>query len=105
MGYSSRTGRQTKIRFCQTRREDVSLNVINADDRDVERVSKCLRKRDSHEEAPNKSWPIRDCDSIDLPVFDLSGLERLSDDRHDQLHMRPGGILRHHTSKLRVDRL
>ena len=81
-------------------REDMSLKVVDLDERDRERLGETLGKRDTHHKRAEKPRPTGEGHSINLLFSDSRVANGGIHHRHDILLMGARGQLRHHAAVL-----
>ena len=85
--------------------KDMSLQVIDFDDRLARGDSQSLGERGPHQQRAQQAGAARKGDGIDLVHRHFGPAERLRNDRQDILLVRPGSQFGNHTSILAVDLL
>ena len=93
-GHDQCQKRRFQLRLCEIRRRDVSVNMIDRDQRDAVGERQRFGKIDSHQQGADQSRMRRDRNGTDVGQPDTRRAERLLRDAADSLNMRAAGYLR-----------
>ena len=86
----------------EIKRGNVSVEVVDWDQRQLARPRECLRSRNADEERTHESRPLCDGDGLDLRERDAAAVERLAHHRPDELEVAARRDLRHDAAVARV---
>lgn len=86
------------------RRKQMAFGVVNADERNVLRVSKGFGSLNANEKRPNEPWPFGDGHAINLVAIDARFLKRPLKHFNDIDDMRTAREFRHDTAVFGVKR-
>ena len=91
-----------EVERLEIQRRDVTVQVVDRDQRQPPRPRERLRGRDADEQRADQPGPGGDGDRLDLAEPYTGLVERLANDRHDQLEVPARRHLRHDPAEARV---
>jgi len=86
----------------QVERGDVAVEMVDGDERQAAPPGDSLRRGEPYEQRTDQARSLRDRDALDVRERDAGAIERLADDRRDELEVAPRGDLRDDPAEGRV---
>src|ERR1051325_5564667 len=101
-GHDQREKRELQRGIGKKTGVEMAFEVVNADKWDTERISKRLRRGNSHQECSNQAGSVCHCNTLDILKTKAGRFERLFNNRQYTLNVFSGCYLGNYPAPARV---